>query len=78
MSGTVDTLGKGSHKHTVLVRLDSPSPGTAYAGAFGCGGTVMVCLSVYLYGEGAKAAVEREEPKWQAWMGEAFPMPAMG
>jgi hypothetical protein len=39
---------------------------------------VMVCLSVYLYGDKAKAAIERDEPTWQTWMGEGFPMPQMG
>jgi hypothetical protein len=62
----------------VLLRLDTPAPGSAYIGAFTCGGMVMVCMSVYLYGAKAKAAVERDEPIWQKWMGERFPMPQMG
>lgn len=78
MSGVIDTLGKGMHANTVLARLDSPAPGTAYAGAFTCGGMVMVCLSVYLYGDGAGPAVARDEAAWQRWMSERFPMPAMG
>ena len=78
MTGVVDTLGKGMHSNTVLLRLDTPAPGSAYAGAFSCGGMIMVCLSVYLYGDKAKAAVERDEPIWQAWIGEQFPMPQMG
>lgn len=78
MAGVVDSLGKGSHKTTVLLRLDTPAPGSAYIGAFACGGMVMVCMSVYLYGEKAKAAVEREEPAWKKWMSERFPMPQMG
>lgn len=78
MSGVVDSLGKGMHSNTILLRLDSPAPGSAYAGAFTCGGMVMVCLSVYLYGDRAKAAVERDEPAWQKWMTERFPMPQMG
>jgi uncharacterized protein YndB with AHSA1/START domain len=78
MTGVVDSLGKGSHKNTVLLRLDTPAPGTVYVGAFSCGGMVMVCLSVYLYGDRAKAAVERDEPAWQKWMSERFPMPQGG
>lgn len=78
MAGVVDSLGQGMHSNTVLLRLDSPAPGTAYIGAFSCGGMVMVCVSVYLYGDKAKAAVERDEPAWQTWMGERFPMPQMG
>lgn len=78
MAGAVDALGKGSHKRTVLLRLDAPAPGTAYVGAFSCGGMVMVCLSVYLYGDRAKAAIERDEPAWQKWLGDQFPMPQGG
>ena len=78
MTGLVDALGQGMHSNTVLLRLDTPAPGSAYIGAFTCGGMVMVCMSVYLYGAKAKAAVERDEPIWQKWMGERFPMPQMG
>lgn len=78
MSGVVDSLGQGMHANTVLFRLDTPAPGTAYVGAFSCGGMIMVCLSVYLYGDKAKAAVDRDEPAWQKWMSERFPMPQMG
>src|SRR5262245_53309726 len=77
MAGLVESLGKASHKNTVLLRLDTPAPGSAYIGAFSCGGMVMVCLSVYLYGEKAGAAAQRDEPAWQKWMGERFPMPQM-
>lgn len=78
MTGVVDSLGQAMHANTALLRLDTPAPGTAYIGAFSCGGMVMVCMSVYLYGDNAKAAVERDEPTWQKWMDERFPMPQMG
>jgi uncharacterized protein YndB with AHSA1/START domain len=72
------SMGLGMHSNTVLLRLDTPAPGTAYIGAFTCGGMVMVCMSIYLYGANAKGAVERDEPTWQTWMGQQFPMPQMG
>jgi uncharacterized protein YndB with AHSA1/START domain len=72
------SLGHGMNAGTVLLALDTPVPGTAYIGAFPCGGMVQVYMAIYLYGAGAKAAVERDEPAWQAWMGERFPMPQMG
>jgi uncharacterized protein YndB with AHSA1/START domain len=78
MAGVVDSVGKGMHPNTVLLRLEAPAPGAAYVGAFSCGGMVMVCLSVYLYGANAKAAVDRDEPAWQKWMNERFPMPQAG
>lgn len=71
------SLGAGMHENTVLVGLDAPVPGTAYIGAFSCGGMVQVYMAIYVYGAGAKAAVERDEPAWQAWISERFPMPEM-
>jgi hypothetical protein len=35
-------------------------------------------MAIYFYGVHAKAAVERDEPIWQKWIGERFPMPQMG
>lgn len=72
------SMGEGMHANTVLVGLDEPVPGTAYLGAFACGGMVQVYVAIYLYGASAKAAVERDEPTWQKWMTERFPMPQMG
>jgi uncharacterized protein YndB with AHSA1/START domain len=77
-SGVVDSLGQATHKNTLLLRLDTPAPGAAYIGAFSCGGMVMVCLSVYLYGDKAGGAVQRDAPIWQKWMDDRFPMPQMG
>lgn len=77
MTGVVDVLGEGRHASTVLLRLDAPAPGTAYIGAFSCGEMAQLYMAVYLYGAGAKAAIERDEPAWQAWMAERFPMPQM-
>jgi hypothetical protein len=78
MTGVVDTLGQGMHSNTVLLRVDTPAPGSAYIGAFSCGGMVMVSLSIYLYGDQAADAARRAAPTWQAWMSERFPMPQMG
>jgi uncharacterized protein YndB with AHSA1/START domain len=78
MAGELDVRGKGMHASNVLLRLDGERPGeggTAYIGAFACGGMVMVCLSFYLYGAGAKAAAERDAPAWQRWVEERFPAP---
>ncbi|MGE3108439.1 MAG: SRPBCC domain-containing protein [Phycisphaerales bacterium] len=77
MSGVVESVGAATHKHTVLIRLGTPgeAPGSAYVGAFSCGGMVMVCMSVYLYGDKARVAIERDEPTWQKWMSEQFPPP---
>jgi hypothetical protein len=37
---------------------------------------IMVYLDLLLYGDKAKAAVERDEPLWQEWVGEQFLCPS--
>jgi uncharacterized protein YndB with AHSA1/START domain len=78
MTGVVDSRGQGMHANTVLLRLDTPTPGTAYIGAFPCGAMAQVYMGIYLYGPNAKAVVERDEPAWQEWIDDRFPMPQMG
>jgi uncharacterized protein YndB with AHSA1/START domain len=78
MTGVVDLLGKGAHKSTVLLRLDTPAAGSAWIGAISCGGMVQVYMAIYFYGANARATALRDEPIWQTWIGERFPMPQMG
>jgi hypothetical protein len=49
---------------------------TAAPGAVNYGGSIMVTLSFYLYGDQAAGTVARETPLWQAWIQERFPMPS--
>lgn len=75
------SMGNGMTASTVLLALDTPAPsapGTAYIGVFPCGGMAMVYMAIYLYGPNAKATVERDQPAWQKWIDERFPMPQMG
>jgi uncharacterized protein YndB with AHSA1/START domain len=74
------SMGHGMTATTVLLGLDTPAPhapGSAYIGAFPCGRMAMPYIAIYLYGPNAKATVERDEPAWQKWMDERFPMPQM-
>jgi hypothetical protein len=59
-----------------LLRLDKPGPGAAALGAVNYGGSIIVTLSFYLYGEQSAGTVARETPFWQAWIQERFPMPS--
>ncbi len=72
------SLGQGMTASTVLLALDAPVPGSAYIGAFPCGPMAQVYLAIYLYGASARAAAQRDEPIWQQWIDERFPMPQMG
>jgi uncharacterized protein YndB with AHSA1/START domain len=65
---------KPDHRELTLV-LDKPSPGVALIGTFHYGGKVNVAVSLILYGDEADAVLARENPKWDAWMGEHFPAP---
>ena len=76
MSGV--SMGHGMYSNSVQLALDAPVPGSAYIGVFPCGGMLQVYMAIYLYGPDAKAAVARDEPVWQKWMDERFPLPKMG
>ena len=62
--------------YNALVRLEKPGPGTAAFDAVNLGGSIMVTLSFYLYGDEAARTVARETPLWQAWIQERFPVPS--
>jgi uncharacterized protein YndB with AHSA1/START domain len=74
LAGVVDRVGRGAHPHSVLLRLDEPTPGTAFVFAHGAGGAAHVGCYAYLYGDRAADAVARDEPLWNAWMNAQFPM----
>lgn len=57
----------------VLLRLDTPGPGTATLFTIEFGDTVMAALTFYMYGDQAAETVAHETPRWQAWLQERFP-----
>jgi uncharacterized protein YndB with AHSA1/START domain len=73
LGGVVEHVGESPFN--ALLRLDQPGPGTAALGTVSFGGSVMVTLSFYLYGDQAAETVARETPLWQAWIQERFPTP---
>jgi hypothetical protein len=73
LSGVLEHASQSPY--TALLRLDKPGPGTAALGAVNFGGSIMVTLSFYLYGDQAAGTVAHETPLWQAWIQERFPMP---
>jgi len=74
LSGVVEHVSQSPRN--ALLRLDEPGPGAAALGAVDFGGSIMVTLSFYLYGDQAAGTVARETPLWQAWIQERFPMPS--
>lgn len=75
MSGTVEHINQ-SPPPGALIRLEQPAPGIAVLFTMDFGGPVMATISIYLYGDQAKAIVAREKPLWQTWLQQRFPMPA--
>lgn len=75
LDGVVEEI-RGESMASILLKTEKPAPGIAFAYLIPCGaaGPVLVGMSVYLYGEQAASVAAREEPAWQAWMGQHFPM----
>jgi uncharacterized protein YndB with AHSA1/START domain len=59
----------------VLLRLDTPGPGTAAVGTIEFGDRAMATMSFYMYGDHAAATVDRERPLWQGWIQERLTTP---
>ena len=74
LEGIVERATEGDYPE-LLVRLEAPAPGVAHLFAMNMGGQACFSNRFFLYGDGAGAVVAREEPKWQAWMNQHFPMP---
>lgn len=73
LGGVVEHVSESPYG--VLLRLERSGPGTAALGTIEFGDLVMVTLTFYMYGDHAAETVERETPRWQAWIQERFPMP---
>jgi uncharacterized protein YndB with AHSA1/START domain len=73
LAGSVDQIGDGKEPHELL-RLQEPAPGVAFLNACEMGGQVYVNLYFYWYGDGASGVVASQEPSWQAWMNQHFPL----
>lgn len=75
LAGVLEETAGGGHPHQVLMRLDAPAPGIAHLFTMPMGGMVVVCLSMYLYGEDSPAQAAANEPVWHQWFGGLFPPP---
>jgi len=75
-AGLVEVVGAADYPEELLLRLDEPAPGIAHLFALPMSGQVYLPLRFYLYGDRAAAVVARDEPLWQTWMKERFPVPS--
>jgi hypothetical protein len=72
-AGLVERVGSEEHPE-LLLRLAEPAPGIAHLFAMHMGGSTYLPVRLYLYEDTAPAAVTREEPVWQVWMNQRFPV----
>jgi len=77
LTALVERVGPSEYPE-LLLRLEEPAPGIAHLFALPMGGQIYLPIRVYLYGDRASAAIARDEPLWQAWMNEHFPVPSVG
>jgi uncharacterized protein YndB with AHSA1/START domain len=74
LAGVVEWAGQPAWPEELLVRLDEPAPGIAMLVLHPMDGRVYLTARIFLYGERAGEIAAREEPRWQKWMNERFPM----
>ncbi|MFN8023261.1 MAG: SRPBCC domain-containing protein [Acidimicrobiales bacterium] len=74
MAGTV--IHASSWRLAIL--LDDPAPGTAFVAAEKMGDMTGASVWSYLYGDERDAIVERDEPRWAAWLAEVAEAAAGG
>jgi hypothetical protein len=72
LGGVVEYVSE--HPYDILVRVDNPAPAVAAFGAVDMGGSSMVGLNIYFYGDQAASNAARYLPHWQAWIHAQFPM----
>ncbi len=75
LAGQVEWASEEDSPRQLLLRLDEPAPGIACLFPHAMGGQVYLTASFYLYGDEGRAAAERDEPLWQAWVNARFPLP---
>ncbi len=71
LAGTVMDVGP----RRLALLLDSPAEGTAFLAVEGRGETCDVSVWAYLYGPDGPALVNRDRPRWQAWLDHHRPAP---
>jgi len=70
--GLAGTVARTSPTALALV-LDEPAPGTGFLAVEGSGEGCSVSIWCYLYGDDAVRTVERDKPRWQAWIDSFAP-----
>lgn len=76
LAGEIKSLGSAENPENLML-IQQPGPGISHLFAMPMGGMTCVSIRVFIFGDGAKETVAREQAVWSAWLAENFPMPAM-
>lgn len=75
LSGAVEWTSKDKSPRSIMIRLEEPAPGIELISVADCGGSMMLTVSLFLYGESAREIFRQQEAAWQTWMSKHFPAP---
>lgn len=76
IAGLVEKVTLQPRERILLMRVVEPGPGIAmFSAAEMKPGQVQVSVTSYFYGDDAAARAAEAEPRWQAWLAQAFPAP---
>jgi hypothetical protein len=73
LRGVVEHVVDIDVAHSLLLRLDAPTPGILSLFAITMGEQAYLVNDYFYYGEEAAANAAHDEPLWQAWVNEKFP-----
>jgi uncharacterized protein YndB with AHSA1/START domain len=73
LEGEIIGVGRPPDIRNALIRLDAPGPGLVQFSAHTWGGQVHASVGFFFYGDDATAIVQRESPRWRAWLDERYP-----
>jgi uncharacterized protein YndB with AHSA1/START domain len=73
VSGVVERAGKAPYAEDLLLRIDQPAPGLARFFAMPMGGTVLLSVRFFFYGEAAATAASAADGEWTVWLNRTFP-----
>jgi len=76
LSGAVERIGEEAFPEELLLRLDRPGPGLVHMFVMAMGGTVMVSIRFFFYGDQGAAAAATTERDWTNWLAAKFPAEA--
>lgn len=73
VAGVVEHVHQTDRTRYVILRLDTPGPGTVIVGTHRSGVDVHASVTRFFYGKDAAATAKASEGRWRDWLTAAFP-----